>query len=139
MTDAERLARAVLLFHSGEPWDDAARVLWAYLAATPEATTRTLADLARRVLLRSQRAGPGYWMHETSGVLRPAVEKYLTEVELAPSEIAALRSYLRQWIESDLWFGEDVTKLRGMIDGLVDRASIAAWIDLAVEAGCDPL
>lgn len=43
--------------------------------------------------------GPGYWMNETSGVLRPAVEAYLNGTEMTPGQIVAMRGYLRQWVQ----------------------------------------
>jgi hypothetical protein len=46
---AERLARAVLLFHRGGPWTEQDREVWLSLTGTPDATTRTLCDLARQV------------------------------------------------------------------------------------------
>jgi hypothetical protein len=82
---------------------------------------------------------PGFWMHETSGVLRPAVEAYLHGHELQPEQIAALRAYLRQWIFAPAWKGEEIDQLRGGIDGLTTRAAIDAWVDQAVEIGIDPL
>jgi predicted NUDIX family NTP pyrophosphohydrolase len=51
MTDAERLARAVLLFHGGGPWTDHERAIWHALTGEHEATTRALCDLARRMLM----------------------------------------------------------------------------------------
>jgi len=51
MTDAERLARAVLLFHGGGPWTDHERAIWHALTGEHEATTRALCDLARRMLI----------------------------------------------------------------------------------------
>lgn len=42
---------------------------------------------------------PGYWMHETTGVLRPAIEAYLSRSldphspEMTPEQIAAVRGY----------------------------------------------
>jgi hypothetical protein len=50
MTPAERLARAVLLFHRGGPWSPEDRAAWEALAGATEATTVTLCDLARRTL-----------------------------------------------------------------------------------------
>jgi streptomycin 6-kinase len=46
---AERLARAVLLFHSGEPWTTERRATWISLTGSDEATTRVLCNLARAV------------------------------------------------------------------------------------------
>ena len=42
---------------------------------------------------------PGYWMNETSGVLRPAIEAYLLEKDMTAQQIAAMRAYIRQWME----------------------------------------
>lgn len=91
---------------------------------------------------------PGYWMHETSGVLRPAVMAYLTGAELQPDQVAALRAYLRQWIMAPAWDrlpGGDTAarvwlgELRARIDHLVDRESIAGWLAEALDGGIDPL
>jgi hypothetical protein len=48
MTDAERLARAVLLFHRGGMWTEMDREEWELLTGSGEASTKTLCDLARR-------------------------------------------------------------------------------------------
>jgi len=82
---------------------------------------------------------PGYWMNETSGVLRPAVEAYLNHDEMTPAEIAAMRAYLRQWIVKGAWHGPEIDKLRARIDGLTDRQAIEAWLDDAIDEGIDPL
>lgn len=82
-------------------------------------------------------AVPGFWMQETSGVLRPAVEAYLRGAPLAPDQIAALRAYLRQWIAAPLWHGVD--DLRDAVDGLTTREAIARWLTHADELGIDPL
>jgi hypothetical protein len=36
-------------------------------------------------------ASPGYWINETSGVLRPAVEAYLRHEPMTPAHVAAVR------------------------------------------------
>lgn len=82
---------------------------------------------------------PGYWMHETSGVLRPAVEAYLNGWPMTDAQIAALRGYLRQWIAAPVWRGADVDELREWIDGLTSRAAIKRWLDYAERCGIDPL
>ena len=70
---------------------------------------------------------PGYWMHETSGVLRPAVEAYLTGGDLSAAHVAALRAYLRQWMAAP-WRGDDLLdELCTGIDDLTSRAAIADW------------
>lgn len=82
---------------------------------------------------------PGFWMHETSGVLRPAVEAYLAGGELSAAHVAALRAYLRQWIAAPWAGGAHIEELRAGIDGLASRGAIQAWLDHAFAAGIDPL
>lgn len=82
---------------------------------------------------------PGYWRYETSGVLRPAIEAYLACGSMTPEHIAAMRAYLRQWINADGWVGEKVDELRGAIDGLTSREALAEWLVIADDAGLDPL
>ena len=48
MSDAERLARAVLLFY-GTGWSETDGRDWQALTGSREASTRSLCDLARRV------------------------------------------------------------------------------------------
>lgn len=84
-------------------------------------------------------AAPGYWMHETSGALRPAVEAYLRGADLAPEQIAALRAYLRQWIMTPVWHGEDIELLRRLVDHIESRPTIKAWLARAEQCGIDPL
>jgi hypothetical protein len=49
LSNAERLARAVLLFHDASPWGASKSELWLALTGERAATTRVLCDLARRV------------------------------------------------------------------------------------------
>lgn len=90
---------------------------------------------------------PRYWLYETTGVLRPAVEAYLAG-SMSPEQIAAMRAYLRQWIEAPVWdlnphASPDerawLTNLRRRVDYLTSFAAIQAWIDEATDAGMDPL
>jgi hypothetical protein len=83
--------------------------------------------------------GPCYWMHETSGVLRPAVVAYLKQTPMTDEQVAAMRAYLRQWIMADVWVGEDVDYLRAKIDGLTSSQAIRHWLDEAAELNIDPL
>jgi hypothetical protein len=78
-------------------------------------------------------------MDETSGVLRPAVLAYINGEPLTPEHIAALRAYLRQWIDAPLFIGPAIDELRAGVDGLTDRAAIDAWLHLALTEGVDPL
>jgi hypothetical protein len=82
---------------------------------------------------------PGYWMFETSGVLRPAVEAYLQSTqEMTPEHIAAVRAYLRQWMAAG-WVGSNVDRLRAEVDAIKDRGTLSAWIESAMEDGIEPL
>ena len=82
---------------------------------------------------------PGYWMDETSGVLRPAVVAYLHNEQMTPQQIAAMRAYLRQWIASPTWRGDRVEQLRVAIDGLTSRDAVHKWLRVAELEGIDPL
>lgn len=82
---------------------------------------------------------PGYWMNETSGVLKPALEAYLRDDPLDDGQIAALRAYLRQWIMAPAWKGAGVPRLRASIDGLTSRQAIHEWLAVAAELNIDPL
>ena len=67
---------------------------------------------------------PGYWMHETSGVLRPAVEAYLSGMPTMSFEhVAAMRAYVRQWVEHGAFQGIDDLKAR--VDEIKDRKSLS--------------
>lgn len=80
---------------------------------------------------------PGYWMNETTGVLRPAVQAYLNESDMTPSQIGVMRAYLRQWMQAE-WRGP-VEELRDSINKIVDRTSLTSWLRDAVAWGIDPL
>lgn len=82
---------------------------------------------------------PHYWTDETSGALRPAVEAYLRGGAMTPDQIAAMRAYLRQWIDAPVWKGRTVPFLRQWIDTLTSREAIALWLAVAKESGIYPL
>jgi hypothetical protein len=88
--------------------------------------------------LSARRDGPGYWMHETSGRLRPVIEAYLHGDPLFPPEVAIMRVYLRQWMDGP-WSGPLIDVLRIQVDEIVDRDGIERWLDRALDAGIDPL
>jgi hypothetical protein len=81
---------------------------------------------------------PGYWMNETSGKLRPVVEKYLRGESLTIYELNAIRAYIRQWMRGD-FHGPEVEQLRARVDGIVTTAALTSWLDDAADAGVDPL
>jgi hypothetical protein len=49
MSDAEKLAQAVLLFHRGGPWTAQDSETWLAVTGEPDVTNRVLCDLARKV------------------------------------------------------------------------------------------
>lgn len=59
MTDAERLARAVLLFHRGGEWTAWDTEVWSLLTGSSEATTKILCNFARRVLQKEEQVEQG--------------------------------------------------------------------------------
>lgn len=81
---------------------------------------------------------PGYWMNETSGLLRPVIENYLTGGKMTDRDIATMRAYLRQWMQGP-WTGPMVDVLRSQIDDIHDRKDIARWLNRALDQNIDPL
>lgn len=82
---------------------------------------------------------PGYWKNETSGVLRPAVEAYLKGGPMTGEQIAAMRAYLRQWINAPGWVAPCLPELRADIDNLTTWTAIDRWIHRAYAWEIDPL
>jgi hypothetical protein len=82
---------------------------------------------------------PGYWMNETSGVLRPAVEAYLNGKDMTPGQILAMRAYLRQWINNGSWKGPMLDPLRTRVEEIVTRKDIHDWLEMSMHEGIDPL
>lgn len=81
---------------------------------------------------------PGYWLHETGPVLRPAIWAYLRGGELDEEGLAAIRDYLRQWVGGD-WWGAGVDELRGRVEAVTSRQALDDWLAQALELGIDPL
>lgn len=82
---------------------------------------------------------PGYWMYETTGILKPAVHHYLHRKTLSERDVAALRAYFRQWMEGDWAETSGVQELRRDVDKLLSREAIEHWLDRALAEGIDPL
>jgi hypothetical protein len=81
---------------------------------------------------------PGFWMHETSGVLRPVILAYLNGEAMTGEQIVVMRTYLRGWIEGP-WQGKNIDLLRATVGSLTSRAEIASWLEVADREGIDPL
>lgn len=81
---------------------------------------------------------PGYWMNETSGVLRPAVEAYLHGHAMTRGQIDAMRAYLRQWMAGD-WKSPLLDVLRTSVEDIKTRDDLKRWFDRALDEMIDPL
>jgi hypothetical protein len=90
---------------------------------------------------------PHYWLYETTGVLRPAIEAYLAG-SMSPGQVSAMRAYLWQWIHAPVWdqnphatVGDRawLTLLRRRAEDLDSIEAIRAWIVDATDFGMDPL
>jgi len=90
---------------------------------------------------------PKYWMHETGGELRPAVERYLTNAEMTRRDRHLVILYLRQWVNSPTWDrnphlgtngNRDLMRLRYAAAAAMTRGDIDACTKLAVDLGMDP-
>ena len=79
-----------------------------------------------------------FWMSETSGQLRPAVEAYLRGEPMTHLQVAAIRAYLRQWMAPDAWKGPMIDPLRTKIEEITSRDDIDRWVKLADAASIDP-
>lgn len=93
-------------------------------------------------------AAPGFWMRETGGELRPAVERLIRGEDLSLRDIALIRAYCCQWADAtgwdrNPWASESdrmgLARLRELARVLINRESIEAWVQLAVDLGMDPL
>jgi hypothetical protein len=94
-------------------------------------------------------AAPKYWKHETGGVLAFAVETYLMHRDmLTMRDIAYLRAYCEQWVDSPAWDANPhltAASMRALADLRLDArvifslAALDNWIARAVAAGMDPL
>lgn len=81
---------------------------------------------------------PRYWMHETSGVLRPVIEAYLSGRVLNDAEVGIMRKYLYQWVTLGDW-GQDVSELAAAVAGIRTREDVERCIVELDDWGMDPL
>jgi hypothetical protein len=80
---------------------------------------------------------PGFWKNETSGALRPAVIAYFNGEPMDDRQVAAIRAYLRQWMQGD-WKGPLIDPLRTQVEEIATREDIGRWLDRALEMDIDP-
>ncbi len=105
---------------------------------SPDSESPILGQFAQALAKGGGAGPPFYWMFETTGALRPAVEAYLNHEEMTEPQIAALRAYLRQWIAGP-FKGPAIDRLRLAVDALLSRVAISRWLDAAMDEGIDPL
>ena len=92
---------------------------------------------------------PKFWRFETSGVLAPAIQRYLTRPRsMEDRDIALVAAYLSQWIDSPVWemnaeAGErslaKLAELRIRAGKIATVDDIHAWLGAALAEGIDPL
>src|ERR1051325_6837163 len=94
--------------------------------------------------------GPLYWRNEESGMLRAAVEAYLSNRvdsnPISPAEVDLVAEYVRHWINAPCWQDGADPELRSELQQLRETAKplrnaddIDAWIHAALDLGIDPL
>ncbi len=92
---------------------------------------------------------PKYWKHETSGVVALAVGAFLRAPEaLTNDEIAVMRAYVTQWIDSPAWdmnphdgdYGRAVlAALRRSARTIATPRDLMVWLTIATREGFNPL
>ena len=85
---------------------------------------------------------PKYWMHETSGELIAAMNRYLAEARsfLEPRDVDVIKAYLWRWVNSPVW-GQSgsLQSLRMMVTTIKTESDISTAIAAAIRLGMDPL
>ena len=81
---------------------------------------------------------PRFWMEEQSGVLSDAVETYLEGERLSPSQLAAIKVYLKQFVERAPLAGDaKVPLLLQKIDRLKATRDVEDFADEVAEYGAE--
>ncbi len=81
---------------------------------------------------------PRFWMEEQTGVLSAAVEAYLDGQRLKPDQLAAIKVYLKQYIERAVLAGAaKVPLLLSKIDKLKTTGDLERFADEVAEFGAE--
>jgi len=97
---------------------------------------------------RDDPRAPKYWMYETGGGLAQAVSRFVNQLLMSPADIALMRAYCRQWIDSPVWERaphmtnagrETLAELRHVVRKIETREQLATWLKVAGDYGADPL
>ena len=81
-------------------------------------------------------------MHETSGELIAAMNRYLAESRsfLEPRDLDLIKAYLWQWVNSPVWGPSgSLQALRMMVTTIKTESDISTAIAAAIRLGMDPL
>ena len=79
---------------------------------------------------------PRFWMEEQTGVLEDAVETYLEGERLSPSQLAAIKVYLKQFVERAPLAGEaNVPQLLRKLDRLRTTREVENFAEELAEYG----
>lgn len=96
----------------------------------------------------SSPAAPKYWQNEQGGELQPAVLAFLHGDVLTVREVALMRAYLKQWIDSPVWNMNphinadglaELEAMRKQVQAIVSERDIRECIGQMVGAGMNPL
>ncbi len=91
---------------------------------------------------------PKRWRHENGGQFREAVENYLNARRMTVRDVALVRAYFTQWIDSPVWEitpsldakgSAALSALRLLARRIQTVADIHRWIHDALQEGHDPL
>lgn len=92
---------------------------------------------------------PKYWKNEETGILAAAVRSYLDNPDaMTLREVAYVRAYFSQWIQSPAWDmnphqseggRRDLAALRAGVGAIANARDIRAWVSAATARGLDPL
>jgi hypothetical protein len=80
----------------------------------------------------------GDWRNGTT-VLIGAVATYLAGKDMSAMELAAVRGYLRDWMQGNREQGREIAILRRSIAYLRTPEAITKWLARAKRSGLDPL
>ncbi len=81
---------------------------------------------------------PRFWMEEQTGVLEDAVETYIAGSPLKPAQLAAIKLYLKQFVERAPLVGEaKVNLLTQKVDRLKTTRDIENFADEVAEFGAE--
>jgi hypothetical protein len=90
---------------------------------------------------------PRYWRNETSGLIE-SVANYLEGCDLTVRDLARLRAYFVQWVDSPVWDHNphlnvdsrfELQALRKEARRIASRAEVIAWVARAQDMGMNPL